>query len=229
MKKFMAVFCLCGVLVCLGSCSDTKKAKYDMGGGDLNSQYEEDASFEDMISSVPTKDGYVFAGWYSDASYTDYIDPKNITKVQKEQKRAFAKWIVVEDVSYVVRDSEVTISDCGRKNQTMDEISISGDFNPVDLKRAGYRSLKLKVTMEASEKNDGYQYVFVYKDKNCLDNDFSINDVFNDYVLGEDNEDPSELYAYKHDHGGDTMDTSWRELNFVATISLESISENLYL
>ena len=143
MKKVIAFACAAVMLLGLVSC--TKTISYDLGGGYVDQSYLENADFEDLVASKPTKEGYVFVGWYSDPEFTDRIDPKNITKDQKKNARAFAKWIVVEEKEFLVRENEATITDDGRDKQILDEVGIKEHFNIADLKLAGYKYLMHKI------------------------------------------------------------------------------------
>ena len=227
MKRIVAFACAAIMLLGLTSCAKT--IAYDLGGGTVDQSYIDNADFEALVSSKPTKEGYVFVGWYSDADFTDRIDPKNITKEQKKNARAFAKWIVVEEVTYFVRDSEASVTDAGRDKNILDEVGIKENFNISDLKLAGYTYLKVRVTMEVREVDDGYQYVFLYKDKNCESTSFSITDAFDEYVMGKEKTDPSELYVYQYEHDPDAVNTSWGELTFETMIPLSELSEELYI
>ena len=83
--------------------------------------------------------------------------------------------------------------------------------------------------MEIREVDDGYQYVFLYKDKNCESTSFSITDAFDEYVMGKEKTDPSELYVYQYEHDPDAVNTSWGELTFETMIPLSELSEELYI
>ena len=238
MKKTIAlilVLCtICSLCISFTSCGNKSKEitiNYGGGQGDNNLVVDKNTEFEDFVRSIPTKEGYVFAGWYSDAMYTDYIDPYRISKTQLKNGTAFAKFILVpESVNYNVRTDTITITDSGRKNQKMDIVQISEDYSVKDLIRAGYKSLKITLTASVCEVDDGYQYIFLYSDTNCADNDVSsLMDIYDKYVFGNDSEDPSLLYAHKFDHGVDKVDTSWGNISFTINIDLIKLKDDLYI
>ena len=196
---------------------------------------KENATFADMVKMKPTKDGFAFAGWYSDKEFTDYINPGDITAAQYSKGELYPKWINVDPITYTVRTNEATITDSGRANQAMDIVYLN-ELNSTDLQRAGYTKYIITVSYDVCEVNDGYQYIFLYQDKNCVqpeDDDSSLADMLwgdsLDAILGTDNSnDPSLLYTYKGEHGA-KKDTSWGNYYFSAQIDIESIIDNLYI
>lgn len=230
MKKITVVLVVLMLVASFISCDNNAPTIVVGEGASFNGINVNESSFEDMIATRPTKEGYVFAGWYSDALYNDYINPSAITSEQKKQKRAYAKWITVEEsVTYSVRSAEITVNDSGRDKQPLDCVSISNNYNLLDLQRAGYRSLKVTVTLEISEKNDGYQYIFLYKNKNCNSNDVSLDSLWDQYIKGEDDSDPNCLYGYRHEHTAGKVDTSWATVTFEKTVMLSDLKDDLYL
>ncbi len=231
MKKFLAVILSVLMLSALLVSCGKKEVLVTLNGGTLDSTYIENAEFDDLIATVPTRDGYVFAGWYGDAAYTDYINPGAITETQKENGRAFAKWITVpESTSYNVRSDAATITDSGRANQKMDIVSISEQYNVNDLIRAGYTSLNVKVKLTVCEVDDGYQYVFLYKNEQCIKPaTSSLIGIVDKYILGEDEDDPSLVYTYKFEHDPSMSNHTWETYEFETTVSLSSLEKELYL
>ncbi|MBO5354854.1 MAG: InlB B-repeat-containing protein [Clostridia bacterium] len=229
MKKLLIVLLLASSLLSLFACGK-EPVMYDLVGGMMTATLTEDADLADVVATVPTKEGFVFAGWYSDAAYTDYINSRSITKAQKNANRAFAKWITVaESTEYAVRSDVVTITDGGRQKQRLDQILISDDYNITDLKRAGYSSLKIKVAMDICEVDDGYQHIFLYKNENCISEDTSLSDVIDKYVTGDTEKDPNLLYEHKYEHVPSEVDTNWSEISFETTVQLDKLERDLYL
>lgn len=230
MKKLL-VFALAMLMLATTLVSCKKEVIVTLDGGTIDQNYLEKADFDDVIASVPTREGYVFAGWYSDATYTDYINPKLITDEQRDAGRAFAKWITVpESKVYGVRTEEISITDTGRANQKMDKVGIMNDFNVTDLIRAGYTSLTVKVNFSACEIDDGYQYVFVYKNEQCVKPaTSSLIGIVDKYILGEEEEDPSLLHTYQFDHGASAVNAEWAAYEFETTVSLNALEKDLYL
>lgn len=228
MKKIICI-CLC-VLTLFTLVSCKKSVLVSLDGGTLDQTYVENADFEDIAVAIPTKEGYVFAGWYSDAAFTDYVNPKSVTDAQKDGNRLFAKWIKVEESkTYNVRTEPVTITDSGRANQRLDEVLISNDYNITDLIRAGYTSLKVKITLSVSEEDDGYQYIFIYKDKNCVKEDKSLLGLADKYIFGNDKEDPSMLYSSQFEHDPSAVCSEFATFEFETTLKLSDLNDNIYL
>ena len=191
---------------------------------------DEKTRFIDIVNSTPTREGYEFAGWYSDSAFTDRIDPKAITKAQYSRGYAYAKWITVDTVSYNVRTDEASITDSGRENQTMDVVYLGSDFNFADLKNAGYGKVKITVKVDIAEIDDGYQYVFLYKDSNCASSSAnSLMDLYDKYVFGEEEDDPSLLFGQQFDHYPEGTDTSPKTYSFDAVIDVTNLKDNLYI
>ena len=195
------------------------------------------SDFSDLVKTVPTKEGYAFAGWYSDEALTDYIIPDNITTAQIQKASLYPKWIKVDTVSYTVRTEEITINDSGRINQPMDIAYLSQNFNMTDLTRAGYTKLKVDVSIEIKEVNDGYQHLFLYSDTKCAKPD-SVVDAVEDKLLGDDFDeilgtkdegDPSLLMSKKFDHGADDKDTTWGYHTASAYINIADLTDELYV
>ncbi|MBP3369961.1 MAG: InlB B-repeat-containing protein [Clostridia bacterium] len=228
MKKLLAILVLAVILLSTVSCGGSK-VTVNLGGGTIDSAYVENADFEDMIASIPTKEGYEFAGWYSDAAFTDYIDPARITKAQEKEGRAFAKWIQVEEQVYNVRKDEISITDDGADKQTLDKVRLSEHYNLTDLKRAGYRSFKLEISFECAEKDDGYQYIHLYKSQNRKSTDFSVSGFLGEYVFGEDQSDPEMIDTYKFEIDPGVVGNQWRKVVYETVIDIGSLKDDLYI
>ena len=201
-------------------------------GGNMDNDLDinEDTTFDDIIASTPSKDGYVFAGWYSDENLTDYIIPDYITTTQYKKGTAYAKWIDPSPVSYDVRTNTVTITDSGRAKQHMDKINMSRDFDMLDLERAGYSSLKVKISLNIKEVDDGNQYIFIYRDTACANKELSLMEFYDTYVFGEPPaEDPSLLYMHHYEHGAGKKNTSWETVTFEVVLDINNLREDLYL
>lgn len=230
MKKIIALTLVILALVpMLFSCGS--KVVVNTNGGDVNVPNIEKAELSDIVSTTPTRDGYVFAGWYSDASFTDYIKPNAITDAQEKAGTAYAKWIIVpESRTYGVRTEECSITDSGRINQKLDKVGIAEDYNITDLIRAGYTSFKVTVKYTACEVDDGYQYVMLYKDENCISSSKSLIGLVDKYVFGEgEEEDPSMLVSHQFEHDPDSANTEWKDYEFEETVKLSDMKEELYI
>ena len=191
-----------------------------------------DITFKDIVQSVPSKEGYIFAGWYSDKALTDYIDPNYITETQYAKGTANAKWIPDGSITFQVREKEVSITDSGRKKQQLDivEISRSADYTLLDLERAGFTYIDVEITLDIREENDGYQYIFLYKDSVLPDEEMDLMEFYDKYVFGEGTDtDPSLLHAFKHEHGSGEKDTSWKRVTLKKSLRISDLKNDLYI
>lgn len=171
---------------------------------------EELTAFLQLVNTIPEKEGYIFVGWYSDERYSDYINPYYVLPAQKEKRTAYAKWI--EDkgsVEYNVRSERVTITDDGREHQQLDVVRIGSDFPVADLMQAGYRYFSIKISLDICEKNDGYQYIFLYNNPTSTTDKDLIGD-------------------HKFDHGGSGVD-SWFTETITLNVSIDSLSDSIYI
>lgn len=204
-----------------------KKLFIELNGGSM--EITDGMSFEDIMQMKPVKEGYEFAGWYGDEAFTNYIRPNAIAIAQKERATAYAKWIQVGYATYEVRSEHATITDSGRKNQIMDTVYLTRDYDLVDLQRAGYTTLKVFVYLDVAEENKGYQYVFLYSSTDCRAGSTSLEDLFDKYVNGKDPEDPGLLFTYRYEHGGTEKCTTWGKMSFMAEIPIADLTDNLYI
>ena len=195
----------------------------------------EGTKFSEVVKMKPSKEGFAFAGWYSDEALTDYIIPDHITDKQYQKATLYPKWIKVDPVTFDVRKDEATIRDTGRIHQVMDTVYLSQSLNVTDLTRAGYTKIKVDISLEVKEVNDGYQYIFFYSDTNCAapENDDSLADkLFGDHldeILGSnDGSDPSLIWTKQFEHGA-KKDTAWSVHTFTTYIELGSLNDNLYV
>jgi len=226
MKKYIFTLICLLTLITLTSC---RKVVVNLNGGTIDSSVNvEDSKFKEIIKTTPTKDGYIFAGWYSDSEYNEYINPNAPTKQQTKKGEAYAKWInIPEPTTYNVRTESATITDSGRSNQKMDIVYLSNDYNVVDLQRAGYKSFTVEVTFNACEEDDGYQYVFLYKNTQCPTENLS--DWVGENIFGDKENDANLLYTYQFEHYSGSVNTNWKTYKFTVTINLSSLVDNLYI
>lgn len=230
MKRIIFALLCFITLLCIVSCS-SEPVSVSLNGGSMDLVIDKKTKLETVASTTPTKDGYVFAGWYSDAGFADYIAPHNVTKQQKNQGTAYAKWIDVPKVkTYDVRREQVSITDSGRDKQQLDCVGLAADYNIVDLRRAGYTSFKITLTALISEKDDGYQYFFLYSSSQCASSGIdSVADFYDKYILGEDKSDPDLLAAQRFDHGSTGIDTSSKLVTVEKVISLADLTNDVYI
>ena len=216
-----------------GSASNSESVQtitVELNGGYSDFIIEDDTTFDDLVKHKPIKDGFVFAGWYSDANLNDYIDPDLVLSEQRNKGKLYAKWITVESVTYQVRSNEVTITDSGRAKQQLDIVYLSQDYDLAELRRAGYTALNVTISLYLREVDDGYQYVFLYSDKNCAHTESALEKLVEGLIVGEGtDEDPSLLCTKKYEHTPGECDTNWAVLSFEVPISLDRLTDNLYI
>ena len=206
----------------------------DLDGGTVEGIDVMKLTIDEISVIVPEKEGYDFAGWYSDAAFTSYIAPNKVTDAQREYNRAYAKWIVVEQCKeYTVRTDEVQITDAGRDTQHMDKIVLVNDYKVNDLARAGYKKLKMKFSFSICEVDDGNQHVFVYSSRQSATGLNAVSDFSDGYIYGDvaelKKEEEHLKYEHKFEHSPDVLDTEWKTMEFEIELPLSSIGENMYI
>ena len=105
---------------------------------------------------------------------------------------------------------------------------LNKDFDYEGLLFAGYTSFEITFEFDVYEINDGYQYVFFYKDKNCVDTS-SFDYFVNNTILGNTPSDPSLLYGYRFEHTPGVADSSTYAHSFVAHIDIKNMKDSLYI
>lgn len=225
MRKFLILLLAVLLALPLAACGSEENINK------INVTDEQRKALDEKIGEIPVKEGYVFAGWYSDKQFSDYIIPGFPMDSQYVKGTAYPKWITVSEfVEYEVRDYSTSITDSGRENQQMDTVFVNKDYNFTDLKRAGYRYLEVKISMEISEKNDGYQHVYIYKDTNCISSNTSVMDLWDKYVEGQKTDnDPSMLHWQRFDYGGEGVSEEWGKVTVTALLKLEDLKDSLYI
>lgn len=169
-----------------------------------NNENEQINKIKEQLKNTPTKDGLVFAGWYSDEKLTNLVTLySNLNGISK----LYPKWISVGSKTYHVREVETTITDEGRRKQRIDEVEVSLDVKELD---------------------DGHQHVLLYSDTNCP-NTGTIGYFITNTVLGKNKEDPSLLCWYPFEHCAGGKDSSWQTHKFTTNIAIEDLQDKLYI
>ncbi len=136
--------------------------------------------------------------------------------------------VVKESQTYEVRTDQATITDSGRSKQKMDHVLLSADYDVVAMANAGYTTLTVDIWLEVKEIDDGYQYIFFYRDTKCQSK-FSIDKLVDEYILNDPQGDPSLLSVIQFEHGGNKKDTSWSEHHFTAHLPIDRMTKDLYI
>lgn len=225
MKKIICLaFALIFCVLCYSSCNTS--ITINTNGGYLENSDTEGLSIKEIIETIPTKEGYIFGGWYSDKELTQLVtlDGENLRQI----KNVNAKWITADKKEYDVRSYSATITDSGRKYQQYDIIRLAEDFDYQGLLYAGYTEFKVTFSFEISEQHDGYQYVFLYKNQDCVDT-ASLDYFISNTLYGQTPSDPTLLCSYRFEHSPGIADSNWMPYSFTAYIDIEDLEDELYI
>ena len=114
--------------------------------------------------------------------------------------------------TYLIREEEVKINDSGRfKNHydVLDLTKLTGGRNIQELKDKGYKTLRLTISLDIKEIDDGLQYVFIY------------------YSEGSD---AQEIDRFEISHGGAGKNTSYGNYVHTFLLKLSDIpSDKIYI
>ncbi len=108
------------------------------------------------------------------------------------------------------RNEEKTISDSGRFNQHHDDYNFKDLFNYScnDLKKAGYKTLKMDLQIDIKEVNNGYQYIMIFA--------HSANS-------GEG------VDGCTIEHGGTNKNTTYKTYNYTFNIDLDKFNDEVII
>lgn len=172
-----------------------------------NPLYELPFKYEAKITTsitAPEKEGYVFYNWSAEIP----------SKMPATDVYIFAQYLSSK-LTFAQRTSTVyTITDSGRENQPYDEISLS---NLEKYKELGYTKLNITISLEISEKNKGYQHIFLYNNLGFKD------EIFKDYFILKDVNGTD--CTWELEHSGSDLDTNYKEYTVTSNliISLDAI------
>ena len=111
---FVLIMALCLCALMLSSCEKTYEIIYKLDGGvnsaENPSEYQKG---ETVKLNFPEKDGYMFAGWYSEPEHENLI--MEINADTKDDITLYARWERVEDVLTLELD-EKTLAYSDRKS-----------------------------------------------------------------------------------------------------------------
>ena len=119
---------------------------YDLDGGENNVENPESytVTTESIALQTPSKNGYTFAGWYSDSEYTEAVT--EIVKGSVGNITLYAKWNIVNyDITYNLNGGE------------------NNAENP-----AGYTVITEEITLQTPGKT-GYTFAGWYSDSECTE------------------------------------------------------------
>ncbi len=178
MNKLIAVFIIIIMsLSLLNSCLNSLYEKYDteplkhlyLDGGTLEG-YTPDMTINEVSKLTPTKEGYVFTGWSPD-NYWDHIGkPGEIgfSWTHIENSELYAHWVKIPTEQVVTRKDEVLVTDDGVSKQHYDKIYFDSDGAPSAYIRAGYKTLKIAITLDVYSESTGNLYINFYRSSDCL-------------------------------------------------------------
>ncbi|MBO5439090.1 MAG: InlB B-repeat-containing protein [Clostridia bacterium] len=224
MKRLICLLFVVSLCVCLFGCGAS--ITINTNGGQIENKENENLKIEEVINSTPTKDGFIFGGWYSDKELTQSVtkDSENLNNINN----IYAKWITADSKEYDVRAYSATITDSGRKHQIYDIVRLGDDYDYQGLIYAGYTKFKVTFSCDISEQNDGYQYVFLYKNKTCVDIS-SLDYFISNTLYGKTPSNPTLLCSYRFEHTPGIADSSWNQYSFTSYINIEDLENQLYI
>lgn len=161
----------------------------------------------EIVGSTPIKDGYVFAGWYSDSALTTLVTENNY--VETIHKTLYAKWTTVETYRIDIRTDTATITDSGRENQKYDLVNLSSYYDQSVLAANAYDYYDIILMFDVKEIYDGYQYIFFYSSSVCQDSDL--------------------LYQYNFEHYAGEVGSVWEEYSINFQIPVSDIDGQIYI
>lgn len=221
MKKILIVLLI--IVAAVGGyfcASFGRNVDIDLGGGDTTI---ENSDIFALVSSTPTREGFVFGGWYSDPAFKTKVNEENWLSFATVHT-LYAHWISLDPITYNVRNSVVTITDEGRAYQTADVVDLSGDFDFSSLRDAGIERLHISVSFKARECDDGYQYCFIYPGLACTRKDNSLFGVIERNIIGEQSQGSDHcLFEYQFELGSGHRSTSWETVFFETTLLLDDL------
>lgn len=108
------------------------------------------------------------------------------------------------------RDDEHTITDSGRFNQHHDDFTFKDlfNYNGDDLRKAGYKTLKIDLQIDIKEVDDGYQYIMIYAHS----------------ASSGDGVDGCTI-----EHGGTKKDTTYKTYHYNFSIDLNKFYEDVII
>ncbi len=176
-NKLIAVFIIIIMsLSLLNSCLNSLYEKYDteplkhlyLDGGTLEG-YTPDMTINEVSKLTPTKEGYVFIGWSPDNYWGHIGKPGEIgfSQTYIENSELYAHWVKIPTEQVVTRNDEVLVTDDGVSKQHYDKIYFDSDYGPSDYICAGYKKLKIAITLDVYSETNGNLYINFYRSGEC--------------------------------------------------------------
>lgn len=219
---------------------------YDLGIAEKSNNPNQYVSSDSITLKVPEydDDSFIFCGWYEDSDFT-----KKVTSIKNTSgnKKLYASFIKKMSDKLCVRSSAVTITDSGRANQAYDVIYVKDYLGkePKELAEMGIKYIDVCLSLDVSEVNDGYQYVFLYNTTTVKSrsNDNIISSYVNIFVdamssaihnaLGESEarkEDEGLVSSvWKFEHSPGKKDTSWGAYGATFRVPVARLDEAIYI
>ena len=117
MKKLTYVFIILSLCLCafmLSSCEKTYEIIYELDGGVNSAENPSEYQKGEIVKlNFPEKDGYMFAGWYTEPEHENLI--MEINADTKDDITLYARWENVEDVLTLELDEKTlaySVTDC---------------------------------------------------------------------------------------------------------------------
>lgn len=157
-----------------------------------------------LTESEVRKKGWVFNGWVDEYGYET---SPNVQFFYDTDIYASYSPIVKERTITIRTNTEYTITDSGRFNQSCDTINLNNYFNISELITQGYSTFTITVTLSMKEVNAGYQHVFIYNTDSKSATDSNL------------------LTSKQFEHGGSgSANTTYADSSFTATLSSSDVA-----
>lgn len=175
---------------------------------------------------------FVFAGCFDDPkdSSSDGSSSSGSSSSGSSGSSSSSASVVVPSpvVDFCVRTETVKITDSGRANQHYDVVYLSEKMDVKALAAAGYSTLKVKISLDVKEIDDGYQWIFLYSNSSCAKS--ALVDDIVEFVAGvKVKDDPSLLCGKRFEHGSNKKNTSWGTHTFEFNIPMGDLTKDLYI
>ena len=178
------------------------------------------ALYEKYLENGGTK---TYAEWKNGTD--DSTKNSNVNSISSTKNSNLSQ-VDANPITKTLRTNEARITDSGRANQQVDICYLSYDLN--GLVAAGYIYLKIEITLEAREYDDGYQYLFLYNSSSCQGTIEST--IIGDIIPGmTDTISDGLLWSTKFELTSGSKQTSWKDRNFSFYIKTSNVKDNLWL
>lgn len=197
--------------------------KYNPNGGTIIGNTQNEYTIQSSFD-LPTahKENELFVGWFDE--YNNKITKITSTTVGNLNLTArYTKTSFQKDL----RSETASITDTGIEKQTYDIIDLSRYVNLETLKKYGYNTIEITVTMDVREEYDGYQHCYLYSDSyvGVDKSNQSLKGIIYKYMLGkqEQVDDPYFLVSKVFEHGAGERNGNWETYDMTFTLDINDL------